>query len=161
MCEYCGCQAIEAIDVLTREHDHVVNLIGEVRTAHAADDVDQMAVLAQRIAVILQPHTVVEEEGLFPLLADEFPEHVDALRAEHRQVEQVLAAAAQATPADPRWPDQLMVTLEMPREHILKEQDGVFPAALTNLTGDDWDIVDAVRARTGTRLPGSPSAIVN
>ena len=30
MCEYCGCQSLAAIDELTREHDVVVNLIGEV-----------------------------------------------------------------------------------------------------------------------------------
>ena len=38
MCEYCGCQAVTAIDDLTREHDVVVNLIGEVRAARAATD---------------------------------------------------------------------------------------------------------------------------
>ena len=37
-CEYCGCQDIPVIDELTREHDHVVNLIGGVRAAHAAGD---------------------------------------------------------------------------------------------------------------------------
>ena len=153
MCEYCGCQAVTAIAMLTSEHDYVVGLIAEVRSAHAAANIDRMAELARTIATILHPHTTVEEQGLFPLLADEFPDHVAALRAEHRQIDQVLAAAADGSPADPGWPQALLATLELLREHILKEQDGMFPAALTSLDSQGWDSVDAVRARVGTRLP--------
>lgn len=158
MCEYCGCQSVTAIGELTREHDTVVNMIADVRTAHAADDVARMAVLARRVAAVLAPHTEVEEHGLFPLLADDFPEHVAALEAEHRRIETVLAAASTGTPADPGWPRQLMETLDLLREHILKEQNGVFPAALTTLSGADWDRVDAVRARTGSPLTTDPPA---
>ncbi|MFB9546438.1 hemerythrin domain-containing protein [Micromonospora sagamiensis] len=158
MCEYCGCQSVTAIDELTREHDMVVNMIGDVRGAHAAGDVSRMAELARRIAAVLSPHTEVEEQGLFPLLADEFPDHVVALEAEHRRIESVLAAASTGTPTDPGWPRQLMETLDVLRDHILKEQDGVFPAALTTLGAADWDSVDAVRARAGSLLPADPAS---
>jgi hemerythrin HHE cation binding domain-containing protein len=155
MCEYCGCQSLTAIDELTREHDHVVNLIGEVRAARAAGDTPRMAAAAGRIAAVLGPHTVVEEDGLFPALADDFPDHVAALKAEHRRIEGVLAEAgtADARTADAQWPDRLIEVLEVLREHILKEQDGVFPAALTTLRGPDWEAVEAVRARVGSALP--------
>ena len=150
MCEYCGCQAVTAIDDLTREHDLVVSLIGEVR---AATDAAQMARLARRIAGVLEPHTHVEEHGLFPVLAVDFPDHVTALQADHRHIEAVLGEAAGGTPADPTWPDRLVETLDLLREHILKEQDGVFPAALANLNPEDWDAVDTIRANVGTLLP--------
>jgi len=150
MCEYCGCQAVPAIAELTREHDAVVALISQVRAAHGAGNVAAMAVLARRIAVILGPHTQVEEEGLFPALDDDFPDQVAALRAEHRRVEAVLDAAAAGVPAEPGWPDRFLTMVEMLREHILKEQDGVFPAALTGLRTADWEAVDAVRARVGS-----------
>lgn len=51
---------------------------------------------------------------------------------------------------DPGWPTLLGETLDMLREPILKEQDGVFPAALARLGTADWVAVDALRARTGT-----------
>jgi hemerythrin-like domain-containing protein len=153
MCEYCGCQAVTAIDDLTREHDLVVNLIGEVCAAHTATDTAHMAELARRITAILEPHTHVEEHGLFPALAADFPDHVMALRAEHRHIEAVLGEAAHGTPTDPTWPGRLIVTLDLLREHILKEQDGVFPAALANLNPDDWDAIDTIRAKVGTLLP--------
>src|SRR5689334_22787068 len=113
MCEYCGCHALTAINVLTAEHDLVVNLIGDVRAAHTAADADRMAELARRIAAILGPHTQVEEHGLFPALADEFPDHITALEAEHRRIETVLGQAATGTPTDPAWPRQLMDILGM------------------------------------------------
>lgn len=150
MCEYCGCQALAAIDALTREHELVVALIADVRIAHAARDAAGMAALARRISAVLGPHTEVEEQGLFPALAADFPDHVGTLRAEHRHVEAVLDQAAAATPTDPAWPARLVRALALLRAHILKEQDGVFPAALTHLDTADWDAVDAVRARVGT-----------
>lgn len=153
MCEYCGCQALESIALLTAEHDAVVNLMGDVRAAHVAGDLGGMAAAARAVAGILGPHTAVEEEGLFPAMIAEFPDHVARLQAQHREVEAVLAEAVAAgpgaAPSDPGWPDRLTEALHMLREHILAEQDGVFPAALSVLDGDAWDAVDAVRARVG------------
>jgi hypothetical protein len=153
MCEYCGCQALTAIDDLTREHDLVVNLIGEVGAAHAATDTDRMAYLARQITAVLEPHTYVEEHGLFPALATDFPDHVTALQAEHRHIEAVLGEATGGVPTDSAWPARLVETLDLLREHILKEQDGVFPAALANLNPKDWDAIDTIRASVGTLLP--------
>ncbi|MFF7250113.1 hemerythrin domain-containing protein [Embleya sp. NPDC008237] len=147
MCEYCGCQSIDAIAELTAEHDSVVNLMSNVRTARRSGDIAEMARGACLITAILRPHTQVEEHGLFPAMSDEFPDHIAALEDEHRRFETVLGEAADGIPADPDWPDRLMDALGLLREHILKEQDGVFPAALTILTSEQWDMMDAVRAR--------------
>ncbi|WP_245687099.1 hypothetical protein [Streptacidiphilus griseoplanus] len=47
--------------------------------------------------------------------------------------------------------------MAMLRDHILKEQDGVFPAALANLDTEEWEAVEKVRAEAGTAL-SRPSA---
>jgi hemerythrin-like domain-containing protein len=155
MCEYCGCQSLTAIDELTREHDLVVALISDLRSADAAGDLGRMAHIARRITAILGPHTQVEEQGLFPALAADFPEHIDALRADHRRIEAVLGESADGPPADPAWPGRLMDIMDKLREHILKEQNGVFPAALATLSPSDWDAVGTVRSRAGTLLPAA------
>lgn len=59
--------------------------------------------------------------------------------------EAVSARARGALPADPGWPGRLAEALDVLREHIFKEQDGVFPAALATLSTADWDAVDAAR----------------
>ncbi|MGJ3558434.1 hemerythrin domain-containing protein [Streptomyces sp. INA 01156] len=76
------------------------------------------------------------------------------LEAEHRHVDAVLEQAADgAVPGDPAWPDRLMEAMELLRDHILKEQDGVFPAALAVLSTEQWATVDAVREEVGGALP--------
>jgi hypothetical protein len=150
MCEYCGCQQIVSIGELTTEHDAVVAEISFVRAHLAAGRMPEATASVRRMAAILGPHTVVEEEGLFPELAAEFPDHIAALRAEHREVHSVLAEARDGVPIDPTWPERLLATFVVLREHILKEQDGVFPAALASLDAEQWERVEAVRVVTAS-----------
>jgi hypothetical protein len=82
-------------------------------------------------------------------LTPDFPDHVASLTAEHRHVEAALGDVADGTPADPAWPARLMKALALLREHIFKEHDGVFPAALTTLGAADCE---AVRSRVGGSL---------
>lgn len=152
MCEYCGCQQIASIGELTREHDAVVAEIAEVRAFLRDHDVEAAAKTSRRIAEILEPHTAVEEGGLFPLMSEEFPDHIEALEREHRAIEAVLAEAQDATPSDPAWPDRLLAALDTLRDHILREQDGVFPASLSVVEAEGWEQVEAVRARVGSGI---------
>lgn len=147
MCEYCGCQQIATIAELTREHDAVVALVGQIQSSLQGQRLEDVAEDCQKILAILAPHTVVEEQGLFPEMTDEFPDHIEVLRSEHRQIEQVLGETTGGAPDDPAWPDRLLGALHMLREHILKEQDGVFPAALIALDPDQWERIEAVRAQ--------------
>ena len=147
MCEYCGCQQIATIAELYREHDDVAAQVGLIRSALAGERLEEVAAGCRQILVILAPHTVVEEEGLFPEMADEFPDHIEALRSDHREIEKVLGEAADGPPEDPTWPDRLLRALHLLGEHILKEQDGVFPAALIALDPDQWERIEAVRAQ--------------
>ncbi|MCD9874818.1 hemerythrin domain-containing protein [Streptomyces guryensis] len=153
MCEYCGCQALETIDELTQEHEKVVTLISRVRDAHRDGKIAYMAEMAREISAVLGPHTQVEEHGLFPGMAADFPEKIAALENEHRRIEAALAEANGPYLADPTWPDRLIETLDLLREHILKEQDGVFPAALALLDTEQWETAEAVRARVGRAMP--------
>jgi hypothetical protein len=158
VCEYCGCQQIASIKELTREHDAVVAEIAEVRAFLRDHDVEGAVKTSRRIADILGPHTEVEEGGLFPLMSEEFPDHIEALEREHRVIEAVLAEAAGATPSDPTWPTRLLAALDTLRDHILKEQDGVFPASLSVVDASGWEQVEAVRARAGTAFDAHPHA---
>ena len=152
MCDYCGCQEVRAIADLTAEHDRIVTLSGQARRAVHAGALDLAADLARDIAAVLAPHTLVEEGALFPAMTAEFGDHVRGLLDEHRIIEAVLARAADGTPTDPVWPGLLERALTLLREHILKEQDGLFPAALATLGPDQWDEIDAVRDRVDAAI---------
>lgn len=152
MCEYCGCLDVPAIAELTAEHDLVVTLGGQALRALEAGDLDTAAVRARAIAAVLAPHTAVEEGALFPAMAVEFGDHVRGLVEEHHLVEAVLAESADGTPVDPGWPHRLEQGMDVLREHILKEQDGLFPASLAVLDPSDWDHLDEVRLRVGSAV---------
>ncbi len=152
MCEYCGCQEVAAIAQLTAEHDLVVELSAAVQRSLEAGALDAAAEWTRSLAAALGPHLAVEEEALFPAMSGEFADHVAGLVDEHRMFDAILAESALLTPVDPTWPARLLDAVDLLREHIIKEQDGLFPAALVILDPDDWERLDAVRARVGTAL---------
>lgn len=145
MCEYCGCQALDAIAILTAEHEEALNHIRTAERGLAAGTADIVVGASHALQVLLEAHTAVEEQALFPALAPEFPEQIAALHREHELVGAALEEAGRAAPADD-FEHRLSHALRVLREHILKEQDGVFPAALSALSPAQWDRVDAVRS---------------
>jgi hemerythrin-like domain-containing protein len=153
MCEYCGCQAVTAIDLLTREHDRALDHVRAAEQAARREDAASARQACALLRALLGPHNVVEEQSLFPALEAEFPEQMVELRHEHRLVEGVVDEIAEGAQLAPDWPVRLKGAMSLLRRHILKEQDGVFPAAMSTLHVSDWTRVDETRAQVGTTLP--------
>lgn len=153
MCEYCGCQAVSAIDLLTREHDRALDHVRAAEQAGRREDLAAAQAACRQLAAVLEPHTAVEEQSLFPALESDFTAQLELLRHEHRLVEGVLQELAGGSPPAPEWPVRVKGAMALLRRHILKEQDGVFPAALATLTVADWERVEQARAAVGTALP--------
>lgn len=149
MCEYCGCQDIEVIADLTAEHDRLRGLSRELRAAADADDLARARPVAAAMREVLTPHTRVEEQGLFPALAEQFGPQLDHLISEHRSIDAALERLAEPEPGSD-WQARTRAALAELFDHILKEQDGVFPAAAAMLGPGDWDTVAAVRAGAPT-----------
>lgn len=156
MCEYCGGQALRAVESLTDEHDAALD---DIRAAgRAAGAGDRRSAVGGRgrsaAAGPARPHTAVEEQALFPAMARVHPGHVAALEAEHAAVHAALADAALGGPHGAGWREPPGGAAGPARAHP-QGQDGLFPAALISLSADDWDAA-AVRARVGSALrPGS------
>jgi hemerythrin-like domain-containing protein len=155
VCEYCGCQAIEVIADLTAEHDRLRELSRDLSDAARSADLRAARMLTDAMRAILGPHTAVEESGLFPALAGEFPEQIAVLSGEHRAVDAVLASLADDVPPSD-WAGRVLAALGQLFEHILKEQDGVFPAALGVLDGEEWERIEDLRAHVGSGLTAHP-----
>jgi hemerythrin-like domain-containing protein len=144
MCEYCGCQQNPAIAELTAEHDRLRELGHDLTGAVNTADVPAVGRLAAQMRDVLGPHTHVEEAALYPALAADFGDQLDQLVAEHRAIDTVLDELASGHPR-PGWKLRTQLALAHLFDHILKEQDGVFPAALATLTTADWDAVAEAR----------------
>lgn len=146
MCEYCGCQQIDVIAELTAEHDRLRELGRDLAAAAKADDLHSARSLAVQMRTLLGPHTRVEELALFPALHADFSSQIDDLVAEHRSIDTALDDLTAESPSED-WPAVTLTALAHLFDHILKEQDGVFPAALGLLAPDDWESIARVRER--------------
>jgi hemerythrin-like domain-containing protein len=146
MCEYCGCQSLQVIADLTAEHDQLRELGRDLTDAVAADDRRAAALCASLMIGILEPHTAVEEGGLFPAMAVDYPEQIADLADDHRRIHADLHQIADGRTHN--WASLAETAVAELFEHILKEQDGVFPASLSVLAPDQWERVAAVRAAT-------------
>ncbi|SNC60106.1 Hemerythrin HHE cation binding domain-containing protein [Kytococcus aerolatus] len=138
MCSYCGCESIEVIGRFMAEHDRLVDLTGPFLRAAAAGDAEALDTAAGRLEALLSPHTHAEEVGLFTELRKEdelIAAHVDSLCAEHASLDGLLAEVRAGAHA--RAPEFVHAL----REHMERENNGLFPAAAIALDGPQWDRV--------------------
>lgn len=120
------------------EHERAVD---HGREAVRAMDRGELDVARRRLGEMfeeLRSHWQGEEDGLFAVMhTDElYAEHIDPLVAEHRELAAFLEVVDLSDPDDQK---RVRKEIEELYVHIAKEEDGLFPAALTALDGPDWD----------------------
>ncbi len=155
MCSYCGCESIEVIGRFMAEHVEIINATGALRSAVRSADPEAVRAASLAVSALLWPHTAAEEGGLFRVLGrDEgFTAHIAGLCDEHQTLDSHLAAI---TPGDElamaRFEDAL-------RDHIDKEDNGLFPAAAIALDGEQWtEVHDSTPHSHGTHHHGHEPA---
>ena len=149
MCSYCGCRSIGVIGRFSTEHDDLINVAGLLRRAVAAGRADEVAELVDDVSGLLTPHTDAEEAGLFTVLRrdEDFTDHIENLCLEHVDLDDLLARIrAGEHDLVERFDTEL-------RSHIAREENGLFPASLTTLGGEEWAEVDSLTAAAVPRSP--------
>ncbi|MYW12108.1 hemerythrin domain-containing protein [Streptomyces sp. SID2563] len=138
MCHYCGCREIPLIKEFIAEHESVTDTAGAA--LRALDDGDRALVpdLVARMERELVAHWQGEERGLFAVMSadPEYAGYIAALVREHRELGAFLRGIDLSSAEDIARLREAVVELH---HHIAKEEDGLFPASLTALTGDEWD----------------------
>ena len=120
------------------EHERAINFGGEAVRAIDRGDLTRARHLLGEMATELAAHWKGEETGLFQVMAREelYAEHIAPLVEEHRELGELLATVDISNPDGQQAIRTAMSDLY---EHISKEEDGLFPASLTSLSGDEWD----------------------
>lgn len=138
MCFYCGCRDIPLLRDYIAEHEHVTDLSADLGIALRRGDLGAARALVTDIARELESHWRGEEGGLFAEMRgdDAYRGYIDELISEHRELRDLLATADLATAEDR---DRVTAAMEDLFAHIAKEEDGLFPASLTALSGEQWD----------------------
>jgi Hemerythrin HHE cation binding domain len=138
MCDSCGCRDQPIIAELGAEHEHVLALADRAVRALRAGYPDEARSDALAIVAVLGEHTRKEEAGLFAeLSAAGFAPDVEVLLGDHHLIEALGAVASSP------GLEGLDVALFRLEDHIFREEQDVFPAAVTLLDGAAWGRADA------------------
>lgn len=154
MCQYCGCRQVPLIRDYIEEHEHVVDAGDAALRALDEGDVDRARRSVARMREVLTSHWAGEEAGVFAVMSEldaTYAEYVGVLVGEHRSLAAFLEVFEVELPAHR---ERLRFEVKSLREHIGREEDGLFPATLTALSGDQWDrAIDAWKdAHPGAEL---------
>ncbi|MBS1695637.1 MAG: hemerythrin domain-containing protein [Actinobacteria bacterium] len=138
MCHYCGCREMPLLRDYIAEHERAINFGGEAVRAIDRGDLARAGHLLAEMATELAAHWLGEETGLFRVMAREemYAEHITPLVREHRELAALLATVDISSTDGQQAIREAVSDLY---EHISKEEDGLFPASLTALDGDEWD----------------------
>lgn len=138
MCHYCGCREIPLIKEFIAEHERVTDAAGDALRALAGGDLPRARELVGVMARELEGHWRGEENGLFAVMRDDpdYADYIAALVREHRELGALLPTLDLADPGDVHTLTEAVQELH---HHIAKEEDGLFPASLTALSGEEWN----------------------
>jgi len=139
MCHYCGCRAMPLLRDYVAEHERAINDGGNAVRALDRGEYDRAGQLLAAMADELRSHWRGEENGLFAVMGkdDLYAEHIAPLVREHRELDELLKSV-DVSDSDDR--DRVRKAVLDLRGHIAKEEDGLFPASLTALDADEWDV---------------------
>ena len=122
---------------LNAEHDAIVNSTYALQVALRERDAESAKTAAKILGELLHPHTHREQVGLFAeMKKDElFTEHIASLCAEHNELdaELELISAGDLT--------RITAMITLLNNHIDREENGLFPAALAYLDDSQWDTI--------------------
>jgi hemerythrin superfamily protein len=121
---------MDALTLLTADHNRVRGLFARFQTAEEGDDTTQMAELASKIMTELDVHTQIEEEIFYPAVngADE-QLHDDVAEGleEHHVAKTLMAEIKTLTPDDDAWVAKMKVLIESVEHHAGEEEEELFP----------------------------------
>ena len=147
---------MDAVTLLTADHNRVRGLFERFKAASEADDADRMASLAELMRADLTAHTTIEEEIFYPAvrdLSEEIAETVAEGLEEHHQVEVLLQELTQLEPGSEEWKAKWTVIVEDVDHHAEEEESELFPkvrAQTDQDTRDRWgDQLDRRKGELG------------
>jgi hemerythrin superfamily protein len=121
---------MDALTLLTADHNRVRGLFEQFETAHEAEDTATMAVIVAKIVEDLEVHTTIEEEIFYPAVKgmnDELKEMVAEANEEHHVVKTLTDEFTALEPGSDEWVAKVTVMKENVEHHAEEEETEMFP----------------------------------
>jgi iron-sulfur cluster repair protein YtfE (RIC family) len=114
-----------AIKMLQDDHTSERTLFRQLPTIqNGAQDEEEKAAI--QIISMLQTHTTLEEEMVYPILADAHPDLIKHAEEEHDEAKQLLKEI-EKLPAGPELREAVLRLAESVEAHVAEEEEKVFP----------------------------------
>lgn len=151
---------MDAIALLTGDHDRVRGLFTRFKAAKESDDLETMRTFALKIVEELKVHTTVEEEVFYPAYRDENDEIHETITEgleEHRVANRLLEEIETMEPDTEHWAAKVSVLIENVEHHAEEEEREMFPQIRK---ASDAERLEAIARRMETRKAelGAPPA---
>ncbi|MFP5578115.1 MAG: hemerythrin domain-containing protein [Acidimicrobiia bacterium] len=121
---------MDAIKLLTEDHDEVRALFDQFRQAQEAEDMDRMKELQQKIFSELEAHTRIEEDIFYPAVReadeDELGDAVAEGVQEHHVVK-LLMREIESVSGEETYIAKMKVLMENVEHHAEEEETEMFP----------------------------------
>jgi hypothetical protein len=120
----------DAIALLKADHAEVLKLFKEYEKLHKDEaPADERAELAQQICRMLEIHTTIEEEILYPAAREvlDEPDVMDEAEIEHNSAKSLIAEIKGMQPDEPMYDAKLKVLGEYIAHHVKEEHKQMFP----------------------------------
>jgi hemerythrin superfamily protein len=121
---------MDAITLLTADHNRVRGMFARFKEAHEAEDTTTMIEVAGKVFDELKVHTTIEEEIFYPAVKEgtsELSEVVDEGIEEHHVVDHLMEELGQIEAGGDEWTAKMMVLIENVEHHAQEEEKEMFP----------------------------------
>ncbi len=151
---------MNAITLLTEQHDEVDQLFAQIE---ASDDADTKATLFEELADKLAAHAKIEEAQFYPaVMAKQTKDLLVESVEEHLAIKRVLADLLELDPDDDHFDAKISVLKEQVTHHAREEEEKeLFPKVKKLLSSDDLEALGAEMSRQFEELlEGDPRLAV-
>lgn len=144
---------MDAIQLLTSDHENVRKLFDQFRSAAEEDDESEMRSIQEQIFDELETHTRIEEQVFYPAIRDldgeELDDTVDESLQEHHVVDVLMREIRVLKDLDV-YKAKMTVLIENVEHHADEEEDEMFPDVRERMSQEELD-------ELGSRLKAAKS----
>jgi hemerythrin superfamily protein len=128
---------MNAIELLTTQHDEVKDLFKQIEES---DDSDEKASLVAELADNLAAHSTIEEKLFYPAAyASATSDLLEEAVEEHLSMKRLLADLATMSPGDEQFDAKVKVLKEQVEHHVEEEEGQLFPKAKKEIGAERLD----------------------
>lgn len=146
-----GAQRSDVVDILTADHQEMLELLGQIE--HASD-AGQRRDLADTVIAEVMRHAVAEEMYVYPAIKKHVPngaQEVEHDKQEHDEIVQVMKRMEDVDASDPAFMDLVRELEAQLRHHAGDEEAEQFPMLRAHIPGDEL-VEMGEKVRTAKKL---------